>query len=101
MIKVRYGIFETNSSSVHSITIVPKEEFDEWKNRKLIYDRYNEVFVDASEINSDDLDEDDYRYYTYEDFFNNWEKMEFETYHENHTTESGDEIVAFGYYGHD
>ena len=102
MLKVRIGVFETNSSSVHSITIVPEEKFKEWKNGKLIFDKWDEVLVDSGEINPDDLDyyEREYRYYTYDDF-NDWEKLEYETYHERYETESGDKIVAFGYYGRD
>ena len=103
MLKVRIGVFETNSSSVHSITIVPEEKFKEWKNGKLIYDKWDEVLVDSSEIKPNDLDdyERKYRYYTYEDFFSNWERLELDTYHESYETESGDKIVAFGCYGHD
>lgn len=30
MLQIRRGVFETNSSSTHSITIAPKDEFDAW-----------------------------------------------------------------------
>ena len=35
MIKIRKGVFETNSSSTHSITMCTKNEYDDWKNGKL------------------------------------------------------------------
>lgn len=30
--QIRFGVFETNSSSTHSITIVDKEDYDKWEN---------------------------------------------------------------------
>lgn len=47
-IQIRRGTFETNSSSVHSLCICTKEEFDAWKNGELLYDPYgckNEKFI--------------------------------------------------------
>ena len=32
MIQIRQGVFETNSSSTHSITIAPESDFNKWKN---------------------------------------------------------------------
>ena len=33
--QIRFGVFETNSSSVHSLTIVSKEEYEKFKNDEL------------------------------------------------------------------
>jgi hypothetical protein len=91
--KIRRGIFETNSSSVHSISIVAKEDFEAWKNGKLYFDKYNDELVNNPE---------DAKYpedcQTYEQYMDD---MEFETFYESYKSKSGDEIVAFGYYGHD
>lgn len=35
MIQVRQGVFETNSSSTHSITMCTKNEFNEWADGKI------------------------------------------------------------------
>lgn len=35
MIQVRQGVFETNSSSTHSITMCTKNEFNEWVGGKI------------------------------------------------------------------
>ena len=35
MIQVRQGVFETNSSSTHSITMCTKNEFNEWVDGKI------------------------------------------------------------------
>lgn len=88
--QIRYGVFETNSSSVHSLTIVSKEEFEKFKKGNLIFDRWNDALVEASE--NEDRD-----YETYDNLGGN----EYETFVQNYTTKNGDEIVAFGYYGHD
>ena len=35
---IRQNVFETNSSSMHSLTIVPEEEFEKFKNCDLLLD---------------------------------------------------------------
>lgn len=35
---IRHNVFETNSSSTHSLTIVPEEEFEKFKNCDLLLD---------------------------------------------------------------
>ena len=95
--QIRRGVFETNSSSCHSLTMCTQSDYDRWKYGELIYD-----YWDGKLISIDELD-DDYeegRYYTY-DRFNDYECFNFETYEHDFTTESGDTVVAFGYYGHD
>ena len=37
MINIRRGCFETNSSSVHSMTMCMKNEYDEWENDNLYF----------------------------------------------------------------
>ena len=32
---IRFGVFETNSSSTHTLTICTQKEFDDWKDGKL------------------------------------------------------------------
>lgn len=34
--QVRRGVFETNSSSTHSLTMCSEEEFEAWKRRSII-----------------------------------------------------------------
>ena len=43
--QIRQGVFETNSSSTHSITIVDKEDYDKWENGEvwLRNDGWNEI----------------------------------------------------------
>ena len=49
-IQIRRGVFETNSSSTHSLQICTKEEFDQWVDGKLLLDSYDEKFVTADSI---------------------------------------------------
>ena len=44
---IRHNVFETNSSSMHSLTIVPEDEFEKFKNCDLLLD-YS-VFVSAED----------------------------------------------------
>lgn len=41
MIKYRLGMFESNSSSTHSMIIGMEDDFKNWENGELLYSRYN------------------------------------------------------------
>ena len=38
--QIRRGVFETNSSSTHSLTMCSEEEFEQWKNGELLFDEW-------------------------------------------------------------
>lgn len=94
MKSIRRSVFETNSSSTHSITIVSEEDFEKWKTGELILDTYSEMLVPITE----DTDDHDYQFKTKEDWDNN---RDLEGYEERYTTKSGDKIVVFGEFGYD
>lgn len=141
MIQSRDNVFETNSSSIHSMTIAPKSEYDAWveDDNILFYPEDNEFVTrdeaidsvrkrDADYANSlwynplkdyylkNDIEDgiaykhiDDvpdefvvpylayngyYSYKMYDEYY------EYEHFHQTYTTENGDKIVAFGYYGY-
>lgn len=138
MRQIRKNVFETNSSSTHSITMCSQSQFDDWKAGKLLFDYWDRGFVSAKEMTEadkedardeykqlyegqsyykkwEDLSEDEVnkwynKYYsencnhhnddlkTYEDYFD-YDGLE--TFINYYTSESGDEIVAFGKYGYD
>lgn len=91
-INIRKNVFETNSSSVHSLCICTEEEFDAWKKGELYYNYWSDEFTKSP---VDGWNEDNQ---TYEGFF---EESWLETYEEHFTTPSGDKMVAFGRYGRD
>ena len=95
MKKIRRAMFETNSSTTHSLSIVTEDDFNKFENGELIFDRWNDRLVDASKVN---LEEDEDEQY--------WSEQEyggecFETSFYHFTTPSGDKMVAMSYYGYD
>lgn len=51
--QIRRGVFETNSSSTHSITMCSEQEFEDWKNGKILFDKWSDVFIDETRIELD------------------------------------------------
>lgn len=51
--QIRHGVFESNSSSTHSLTLCTQEEFDAWKKGNLLFDYYNEKFVKCVTLSED------------------------------------------------
>ena len=121
--QIRRGVFETNSSSVHSLTMCSGEEYKKWEQGKLLYwkdrDKFgtrediieemkNQRYSWNNELCYPNVDwEDKYKVssifsdegvQTCEEFFDN---EYYETFEQRYTTPNGDEVVAFGYYGHD
>lgn len=53
--QIRRGVYETNSSSTHSLTMCSEEEFEQWKNGELLFDEWgSESFVKANSLSNDD-----------------------------------------------
>lgn len=111
MKQIRIGVFETNSSSTHSMTICDKDEYNRWKNGELVYDSRKEVLVEVlslpdmviKEIKENGhfagrIDDKWESYSTYEFYMDN-ESLEY--FEESYTTKNGDNIIAFGRYGYD
>lgn len=118
-IQVRNGVFETNSSSIHSITMCSESDYEKWKNGEIYYSDDAEELYDKQKIISElkncvvyehiDWSVDwktnpeiknilyNNRFFTYEEFFDRY----YETFTETHTTDSGEVIHAFGYYGYE
>ena len=47
MYSIRRNVFETNSSSTHSLIICSDKTYNDWKNMKVVYDNDNDEFVEA------------------------------------------------------
>ena len=107
---IRKGVFETNSSSSHSLTICSDEEYNKWEKGEVYYDIWEHEFMTLEEkIKS--LKEKDYLdYETKEEWkefaMEDLRTMEsyfcddyLETFERIYKTESGDKIVVFGKYG--
>lgn len=127
MRQVRRNVFETNSSSTHSITICMESDYDKWIAGEVYLNKnggwcsnsiYKEKqFVTKEEaidiltnskyppkcdlITLEDGELEDYfrgeEIYTYDNYGYGY----LESYEESFTTPNGDKIVAFGQYGYD
>ena len=118
--QIRVGVFETNSSSTHSLTICSQSDFDKWVNDELVYsdeslktrqeildsllankwfmegcERSGEVTLDNVFEIAEEYESYDYKSYDY------YGDDELEYFEDRFTTESGDKIVAFGEFGRD
>ncbi|MBO7697261.1 MAG: hypothetical protein J6Y28_04050 [Acholeplasmatales bacterium] len=110
---IRAGVFETNSSSTHSICICTEEEFDKWKNGELYYDDYSGKIISLEEIPleerrlvvlDEDAEENEDLYDEIMDAKATYQTFGYEGclewYNKKFTTPSGDKMVAFGWYGY-
>lgn len=97
--QIRKGVFETNSSSTHSITMCTKTDFDKWKNGELAWSRWTCKLVPITDEIQKSIDNDERDYYTY-DQFNDYDYVEYETFVSNFTPPNGETITSFGYYGY-
>ena len=96
--QVRRGVFETNSSSVHSITMCSDEEYDKWIKGELVYDGYEEKLIPVKD--KDPTDEEDERYLSIDEYVGYYEiEKNYEIFDERYKMPDGQEVIAFGYYG--
>lgn len=122
-VQVRRGVFETNSSSTHSLTMCSKTDYDKWRDGELLLnDSYSldlkgdfvtrEDAVKALKnykycpdgLNFDDDEEvnealRECSIYTYDEYDNVYD--EYEWFRQEYETKSGEKVVAFGHYGWD
>lgn len=146
MLQIRRNVFETNSSSTHSLNFATSSEYEKWADGEVLfcndYWLTDKKFIDIDEAKDivrkyesentygyrmplddyyyendiengipythiDDVPEDlvipylaYFNIFTIDSYFNGYCSW-FEAYEEHYTTESGDGVVAFGYYGRD
>lgn len=94
-VQIRKSVFETNSSSVHTMTICSENKFNDWVEGKLLYSYFDDSFIEPGEMREETAK--DYGYQTYEEFLS---VEDLDTFVQHYVTESGDKIVAFGVYGY-
>ena len=74
--QIRRGVFETNSSSCHSITMCSKEEFDKWKNGELLFDEDEEKFVKPRTLSDSEKEKARKSYDSSKDIFSkDWDEL--------------------------
>lgn len=107
---IRKGIFETNSSSTHSICICTDEELEAWKNNEIFYDGYEfikkeklleDIYRTEFESDEDILEELLRKPREFDvDTFDSWGEN-YETDFTDYLTPKGEHINIFCYYGYD
>lgn len=108
---IRKGVFETNSSSTHSICICTDEELEAWKNNEIFWDDYNSEFISKKDLLRDttrtegETDEDlleellrNPRGFDVETFDSYGE--DYETFMYDYLTPKGEHINIYCYYGY-
>lgn len=103
--QIRRGVFETNSSSVHTLCLCTSDEYDKWKNGEYVYDYYDESLVPITPEIEETMEEEscnnrkyDRSYLTYNQFYD-YDYISYETFEETKYFD-GKKIVAFGYSGY-
>ena len=126
--QIRKGVFETNSSSTHSLVMCLKSDYDRWENGEVLLftgsgwcypddnaPQKNHFYTKEQAIEfeksskyppADDMDWDSEEA---EGYLMNNEWYTYDSYDDNYlegffdtyTTPSGEEIIAFGQYGYD
>lgn len=131
--QIRYGMFESNSSTTHVLYMVSGDAYEKYEQGGYLYDGYSigwkneeaapkkgEIYSREEVIemiknnyknykpfNEDEMDEDEIKD-EWDDII--WEaefvseeaieNQDFETFYDSYRTPSGEEVVAFGYYGY-
>lgn len=96
-VQIRQGVFETNSSSTHALAICTQEEWDKLQSGEYVVDEWD--ITKMFDVNDEVVKNDEYeRYVTYDELYNH---SSCEFFNRHFTTSSGDEMVAWGYFGYD
>ena len=109
MRQIRNSVFETNSSSVHSITMCMKKDYEAWKRGEMVLDTDTHKIVPITNEIRAELEmyvrENyeawwDIRYLTFDDYDIRCHER-YEGFGDEFTLPDGEKVVAFGYYGYD
>lgn len=120
-VQIRQGVFETNSSSTHSLSMCLETEWRDFESGKLWMSCHGDGFIDpetAKEENEKvlaeckakceqhgwEFDEEDYDYLlhrSYQMYMDNLDRGCYEEFIERRTLSDGTNVVGFGYFGYD
>ena len=119
---VRNSLFETNSSSVHTLTVCTEEEFDrycsgdavilqwmsltkgtKYEGRKIFtIDEAREIERNYAKAHGQEISEESIEIAIRDDFIYADDESDYLEWYDHHfTTPSGDKMVVFGQYGYD
>lgn len=105
MKQIRRNVFETNSSSTHSITMCSQSQFDDWKAGKVLFDYWKEVFVKAQEMTDADRENAKNEYkesYEGRSYYKKWEDLSddeinqwYNKYYSEHRDYDNDDLKTY------
>lgn len=111
MLKIRQSVFETNSSSTHSLILCSDEDYAKLNNEELFIDwggklrtkeerdeKIQEILAKHPEYNVDDLDLSEWGFSTLDQW---WDDEYLEYGHDKFETPNGEIVHAFYKYGYD
>lgn len=109
-IQIRRGVFETNSSSVHSITVCSQDDYDKWIKGDMVYDSIENILISKEQCietycpDINPADQDSINEALLEEGLETFEKyhdddLGFDFFKKDFTTPNGEKIKVFGYYG--
>lgn len=77
MKQIRKNVFETNSSSTHTLAICTEDEYKDWKAGKLLFNKWHETFIKNSiNITERDRKEAEERYTLYKGkYYKDWSEL--------------------------
>jgi len=110
-IQIRRNVFETNSSSTHSLTVCEDDVYQRLLNKEAFVDSGGNIYekqevadlIKKYKVHEMSLDEalKELCIYTLEDFLESEDNYSVEGYEDTYTTKSGEVIHIFGVYGRD
>ncbi len=116
---IRRGVFETNSSSVHSLTMCTDDEWNKWEKGEVLlykghFDTKENIINELKKLtwyshyNFNDMDEEEWEEFCKDNYIYTWDSYDkyvddrwYESFDDVYVTPNGEKIHAFGYYGHD
>ena len=76
MYSIRRNVFETNSSSTHSLIICSDKTYNDWMDEKVVYNSYAEEFVEAKQPTEIDFHKAEVMYTENKsDYMKDWKEL--------------------------
>lgn len=83
MYQIRNGVFETNSSSTHSLCICTEEDFEKFKDNKALWDKFSDRIAPINKISPQYVSRAKKYYQTVQDsFMKDWDELSEENQNE-------------------
>ena len=107
--EIRRGVFETNSSSTHSLAICTEEEFENWKAGNVLFDEWGGRFILPYQLSDDEKKRAASEYTkNKKEFYKDWEELSdvqkekwYSTYIEDHNLGNNEGVTYNQFFAND